>query len=133
MTQPTVDADMYRALGNLRRHFGEVEVLAVRPSPPLLPAPVVQVLLLEEELDGPAPASTCSCHASDLYAGLWRCPSCGHRSFDAYTWARRPGEPLEGSCERRRCGYEGTYKTGSAVGNCGGVSAAGPSPSRREQ
>jgi hypothetical protein len=51
----------------------------------------------------------CRCHSSDLYAGLVRCPSCGHRSFDAYTWLpREPGQPIEGSCERRRCGYEGT-------------------------
>ena len=39
----------------------------------------------------------CRCHASDLYAGLLRCPGCGHRSYD----------PIAQSCERRRCGYEG--------------------------
>jgi len=40
---------------------------------------------------------SCRCHASDLYAGLLRCPGCGHRSYD----------PIAQSCERRRCAYEG--------------------------
>jgi hypothetical protein len=38
------------------------------------------------------------CHADPLYAGLHRCPACGHRSLDVVNgWA---------GCERRACGYE---------------------------
>ena len=52
----------------------------------------------------------CSCHSSDLYATLFVCPQCNHRSLDwsayALDWA---------GCERRRCGYEwgpGTIEEG---------------------
>jgi hypothetical protein len=121
----TVDGDQLAVLRQLRAQLGEVEVLEVLDgrhlgrspaSLPDLPAPAPvathrQGSLIEQPLDGPAPASTCSCHASDLYAALWRCPSCGHRSFEAYTWVQLPpGFALEGSCERRRCGYEGPYR-----------------------
>jgi hypothetical protein len=44
----TVDRDQLAALQDLRAHFGDVEVLAVHPSPPLAPAPPVQDSLLEE-------------------------------------------------------------------------------------
>lgn len=41
---------------------------------------------------------TCSCHADLMYAGLYDCPACGHRSLDiGRTWA---------GCERRRCGWQ---------------------------
>lgn len=40
----------------------------------------------------------CVCHSGLLYAGLVKCPACGHNSLDRLkTW--------EG-CERRACGYQ---------------------------
>lgn len=45
MAGPTVDGDQLRALRVLRRHFGDVEVLAVVASPPLLAAGVQGDLL----------------------------------------------------------------------------------------
>lgn len=52
-------------------------------------------------------AVTCRCHASSLYAGLWDCPRCHHKSLDRVgAW--------EG-CERRACGYEQTKATAWVV------------------
>lgn len=41
---------------------------------------------------------SCRCHSSAIYARLYECPKCGHRSLD------RVGD-WEG-CERRKCGYQ---------------------------
>jgi hypothetical protein len=41
---------------------------------------------------------TCSCHSDLMYASLYDCPACGHRSLDiGKTWA---------GCERRKCGWQ---------------------------
>lgn len=116
MADLTVDRDQLAALRAVRAGFGEVEVLEVLAGRQLGRSPALAVLERTHEQrrlvrrpEGPAPASTCSCHSSDLYVSLWRCPACEHRSFDAYTWASERGQPVEGSCERRACGYEGPY------------------------
>jgi hypothetical protein len=41
---------------------------------------------------------TCKCHSDLMYASLYDCPACGHRSLDIVkTWA---------GCERKKCGWQ---------------------------
>ena len=77
MTQSaTVDREQLAALQVLRARFGDVEVLAVRPSAPLPAQPAVQESLLEEPAGPrwitPGHPGECPCCGSPHVRWTWK-------------------------------------------------------------